>query len=156
MISDELLAFLEGGNSLSVGTRDAQLLPECARAIGLRVWNDRRHLSLFIPEGPGRRTLENLRDNGKLAIGVSFPPDHRTLQIKGQLVAMEAATSEDSAFVNQYVTQLAAVLDTVGLPVHIVERVNRHPCQRVDVLVQELYRQTPGPGAGSALDGRGP
>jgi len=151
-----VFAFLRGGNSLSVGTRDAQLLPECARAVGLRVWDDRRHVSLFVPEGPGRRTLENLRDNGRVAIAVSHPPDHRSLQIKGQLLSLSPVGAEDAKFVSAYVRQLAQVLDLLGLPSHIVERVNHAPCQRADLRVEELYQQTPGPGAGSVLDRRGP
>ena len=158
MISDEVLAFLRGGKSLVIGTRDEQLLSECARAVGLRAsaTGDRQHVSVFLAEPSSQRTLANLRDNGRIAIGLSHPPDHRSLQLKGRVTALVPATEDDLAFVKSYVAELAAVLDVVGVPARIIHRVNYLPCIRADVRVEEIYLQTPGPDAGSALGARVP
>jgi hypothetical protein len=156
VISDEVFAFLAGGKSIVVGSRDAQLLPECARAVGLRAWPDRRHVSVFLPLATSARTLENLRDNGRIAITVSNPPDHRTVQLKGTLHALAPASEEDVEAVRAYIAQVAAVLDVLGMPAQLVSRINGLPCVRADVRVGELFLQTPGPGAGMALGERAP
>lgn len=156
MISDDVLAFLRGGKSLVIGTRDEQLLSECARGVGLRAAEDRRHVSVFLAEASSRRTLANLRENGRIAIGLSHPPDHRSLQLKGRVTGLAPADDEDLLFVKNYVAELAEVLDVVGVPARITHRVNYLPCIKVEVLVEEIYLQTPGPDAGSTLGARVP
>jgi hypothetical protein len=156
VISEEVFAFLAGGKSLVVGTRDAQLVPEVARAVGLRVGPDRLHLSVFLPDAAAARTLHNLRENGRIAIAISNPPDHRSLQLKGQVTGLRPATEEDAAAVLAYVGQVSQVLDVLGLPAHLVARINCLPCTRAEVRVEEIFLQTPGPGAGSALGSRAP
>lgn len=157
VISDDVLSFLRGGKSLVIGTRDRDLLAESGRAVGLRVADeDRQHVSVFLPGPGGDRTLANLRDNGRIAIGLSHPPDHRSLQLKGRVVTLTQASDEDLAFVRGYIAELAQVLDVVGLPARVVARVNYLPCFRADVRVEEIYLQTPGPDAGSVLGGRAP
>ena len=156
MISDEVFAFLAGGKSVVVGTRDARLEPEVTRAVGLRADPDRRHVSVFLAAATAERTLRNLRDNGRIAIAVSNPPDHRALQLKGALADLRAATEEDAAAVLAYVAQVSQVLDVLGLPARLVSRLNCLPCTRAYVRVDEIFLQTPGPGAGSALGSRAP
>ena len=156
MISDEVLAFLHGGKSLVIGTRDKDLVSECARAVGLRAAPDRRHVSVFLSQPSSQRTLANLRDNGRIAIGLSHPPDHRSLQLKGSVTALVPATDEELTFVKAYVAELAAVLDVVGVPARIIQRVNYLPCVKAEVRVEEIYLQTPGPDAGTALGARTP
>jgi hypothetical protein len=156
VISDEVFAFLAGGKSMVVGTRDAQLLPEVTRAVGLRPWPDHRHVSVFLPDATGARALQNLRDNGRIAIALSNPPDHRSVQLKGQVIELVPGSEEDAAAVRAYVAQVALVLDVLGLPAHLVSRINCLPCTRAEVRVDEIFLQTPGPGAGSALGSRAP
>jgi hypothetical protein len=157
VISDDVLSFLRGGKSLVIGTRDQDLLAESGRAVGIRASaEDRQHVSLFLPQPGGERTLANLRANGRIAIGLSHPPDHRSLQLKGRVVTLTEASEDDLVFVRAYIGELSQVLDVVGLPARVVARVNYQPCLRADVRVEEIYLQTPGPDAGSVLGGRAP
>jgi hypothetical protein len=156
VISDDVFAFLTGGKSLVIGTCDKDLVPECARAVALAVAPDRKHVSVFLPEVVCGRTLDNLRESGRIAIGVSHPPDHRSLQLKGTLSKIEPASSEDLAFVRSYLHELSLLLDMVGLPANIVERLNYEPCLRAEVAVETIFLQTPGPDAGRLLTGAMP
>lgn len=156
MISDDVCAFLTGGKSLIIGTCDKDLVPECARAVALEVAPDRKHVSVYLPEVVCGRTFENLRANGSIAIGISHPPDHRSLQLKGSLRKIELATSAQLSFVQKYLHELSLSLDLVGLPANIVERLNYEPCMRADVAVEAIFLQTPGPDAGRALTGAMP
>jgi hypothetical protein len=156
VISDDVFAFLTGGKSLVIGTCDKDLVPECARAVALAVAPDRKHVSVFLPEVVCGRTLDNLRANGCIAIGVSHPPDHRSLQLKGTLRKIEPASGADLAFVQSYLHELSLLLDMVGLPANIVERLNYEPCLRAEVAVEAIFLQTPGPDAGRPLTGAMP
>jgi len=156
VISDNVFAFLSGGKSLVIGTCNKELVPESARAVGLRVGPDRQHVSVFLPEVVCARTLENLREGGRIAIGVSHPPDHRSLQLKGKVRGLMQATPADLAFVEGYLHELSALLDMVGLPANLIERLNYRPCVRAEVEVEGIFLQTPGPDAGRALTGTMP
>ena len=156
MISDDVFAFLTGGKSLVIGTCDAALVPECARAVALRCAPDRRHVSVFLPEVVCARTVANLRDNGSIAIGISHPPDHRSLQLKGVLKKLAPAMPDDLPFVQRYLHELSQSLDLVGMPANIVERLNYLPCLCAEVEVEAIFLQTPGPDAGRALTGAMP
>lgn len=153
MISDNVFAFLTGGKSLVVGTCDKDLVPECARAVALRCEPDRRHVSVFLPEVVCCRTLANLRTNGAIAVGVTNPPDHRSLQLKGVLTKLAPALPDELGFVQSYLHELSISLDLVGLPANIVERLNYRPCLRAEFAVEAIFLQTPGPDAGRVLTG---
>jgi hypothetical protein len=109
-----------------------------------------------LPDATGARALQNLRDNGRIAIALSNPPDHRSVQLKGQVIELVPGSEEDALAVRAYVAQVAQVLDVLGLPAHLVSRINCLPCTRAEVRVDEIFLQTPGPGAGSALGSRAP
>jgi hypothetical protein len=153
LISDDVFAFLTGGKSLVIGTCDKDLVPECARAVALWVAPDRKNVNVFLPEVVCARTLENLRANGCIAIGVSHPPDHRSLQLKGSLRQIAPATPDELLFVQSYLQELSLSLDLVGLPANVIERLNYRPCLRADVALEAIFLQTPGPDAGRALTG---
>jgi hypothetical protein len=153
VISDDVFAFLTGGKSLVVGTCDKDLVPECARAVALRCEPDRRHVSVFLPEVVCGRTLDNLRANGAIAVGVTHPPDHRSLQLKGVLTKLSPASPDELAFVQGYLHELSLSLDIVGLPANIIERLNYRPCLRAEFAVEAIFLQTPGPDAGRVLTG---
>ena len=61
MITPELAAFLESGVSVLVGTRDARLVSECQRALGVRVEPDGQHFVVFVPRAVGERIVELVR-----------------------------------------------------------------------------------------------
>jgi hypothetical protein len=156
VISDDVFGFLTGGKSLVIGTCDKDLVPECVRAVALECAPDRKHVSVFLPEVVCGRTLDNLRANGSIAIGISNPPDHRSLQLKGTLIKLAPATPDELTFVQRYLHELGQLLDLVGLPANIVERLNYQPCVRAEVAVEAIFLQTPGPDAGRALTGAMP
>jgi hypothetical protein len=151
VISAELKAFLESGISVLIGTRDRDAVPECARAVGARVDAGGDELTVFLPEATSAACLEHLRANGRIAVCVSRPADHRSIQIKGRAHSIRRASAEERAFVERYVAALARTLTFVGLPERLTLRIAHWPCQAVSVRVESLYLQTPGPEAGTPL-----
>lgn len=151
MIDSELAAFLQSGLSMVVGTRDADLRPEVARAVGLRVEAEGAEATVFVPVSTGADTLANLEANGRIALTCSRPADHRTLQLKGAVLEIRAADERDRGDIERYRQELAGVLGYVGVPPRLTGRVQAWPCHAVRFRVEALFQQTPGPDAGAAL-----
>jgi hypothetical protein len=151
VISAELKTFLESGISVLVGTRAGEGIPDCARAVGAQVGADGTELAVFLPETTGATCLEHLRDNGRIAVCVTRPADHRSIQIKGSARSIRPAKAHERAFVESYLAELAKTLAGVGLPERLTLRVAHWPCQVVCVRVESLFLQTPGPEAGTPI-----
>jgi len=148
-ISPELAEFLESGISIQVGSRDARLTPEVARAFGARVEAGGREVTLFLPVATAGRTLANARENGRLAVCFSAI-DHRSYQVKGRLKAVREADERDRAAIERYRAALAQIYGVVGMPPRLTYRIRHWPAHAVCIEVEALFLQTPGPGAGVA------
>ena len=153
MIGAELKEFLESGISVLVGSRDRLLVPEAIRGFGLRVEADGRELVVFVPDAWGGRTLANLRDNGRIAVGAARPRDHRSVQIKGSVVEIRPGDDDDRALLEGYRERLVDHFGAIGFPPRILHRLAAWPCHAVRLAVEALFEQTPGPRAGTPLAG---
>jgi hypothetical protein len=147
----ELLDFLESGVSLLVGTRDARLRPACTRAMGVRADRARPAVTLFVPEVAAPRMLANLDDNGRIAVTVSRPIDHRSIQLKGRCTGHRPAEPGERALQERYLAAYFEALRSVGLPLRLLRRFVWWPSVAVEFEVDSLYEQTPGPSAGRPL-----
>jgi hypothetical protein len=150
-LTDDLIDFLQSGVSILVATRDAQLRPQCLRAMGATVDRARGIATLLLPEAVAEKTLAKLRDNGFIAITFSRPVDHRSIQLKGKCSGMRPCTDEERAMQERYRAAFAEQLQVVGLPRAISMQVRCTPSVAVDVTIAELFEQTPGPGAGRRI-----
>lgn len=153
MIPSELVDFLQTGPSLQVGTRDAERMPECTQAVGHRVSPDRRVIRVLVPRATGARTVANARAFPRVALVASHPLTHRSVQLKGDAIAVAEAPEDDRAAVDAYLGAHGPVLGFVGVPLSVVKRVAVWPAWAIDVAVTDLFEQTPGPGAGERLGG---
>lgn len=151
MIGSQLQQFLESGVSVLVGTRDRLLVPEAIRAFGLRVAADGRELEVFVPGVWAARTLANLRHNGRVAVAAARPADHRSVQVKGAVVAIRDGDAADAAEIERYRELLVLDFAAIGYPPRILHRLNARPCHVVRLRVEALFEQTPGPRAGVPL-----
>ena len=150
----ELVAFAEEGVSLLVGTANRDLVPDCVRAVGLRVWEDASTLTVFLPAATAADTIANLRDNPRLAVTVSHIPSHRTMQIKGSVLAIREGGEDDHYFATRYRAALAEDLAFIGMPPANTLRLGIWPVWAVDVAMEQVFAQTPGPQAGVRLTSR--
>lgn len=157
MIDADLANFLQSGLSIVVGTRDADLAPEVARAVGARIDPDGAAATVFVPVATGARTRANLEANGRISVTFSRPADHRTIQIKGGVCELRAADEREREEIERYRAALTAALGYFGVPARLTARIEHWPCHAVRFRVEAVYQQTPGPGAGGALvSGPGP
>lgn len=149
-IPPELVEFLESGIGVLVGSRDARLQPEVARAFGASIGAGGRELTVFLPVATSARTLANAHENGRLAVCFSAT-DHRSYQIKGRLADVRTADEEDRRAVERYRAALAQHYGHVGMPPLLTYRITHWPAHAVRLAVEAVFLQTPGPGAGGAL-----
>lgn len=151
MITPELARFIESGISVLVGTRDARLRPDCVRAAGVRADAAAGTLAVFLPQATAARALANLADNGRIAVTVTRAVDHRSLQIKGGAIEIRPASTEEKAFIERYLEQLAVDWGHVGVPRRSTRAMNFWPAFTVRLRAETLFEQTPGPDAGHSL-----
>ncbi|HKX45324.1 MAG TPA: pyridoxamine 5'-phosphate oxidase family protein, partial [Planctomycetota bacterium] len=152
-LSPELAQFVQSGLSIQVGTRSASLLPEAVRAVGARVEEGGAEVTVFVPAATGARTVANARENGRIAVCFARIEDHKTIQLKGTVVAAEPARDADRELVDRYRGGIAKSLAFFGLPQRLTYRIAHWPAHALRFRVESVYVQTPGPGAGEPLPG---
>jgi hypothetical protein len=155
LLSAEDLALLNQGLSVSVASRDARNIPNMVRAVGHRVERS-GEVTVFLSRVDGRGVLEDLRDNGAIAVVFSQPSTARTVQLKGTGVAIATASAADFAAVARCREALAADLANAGFSREFALRLLDAPDEyivAVRFLPRSAFDQTPGPRAGAPLAG---
>lgn len=148
-LPDDLVAHVQDGVSLLTGTCSPELVPESVRSAGVRVWPSACQLTVFLPKATAEIAIVNLRDNGRIAITASRIETHRTVQMKGKVLAIrDASAEEDHALVVRYAAGLRKALDWVGIPEGVTRGLTLWPAWAVDVEIEHVFAQTPGPLAG--------
>jgi hypothetical protein len=147
----ELVTFTEGGVSILVGTCTRDLQPEAMRGMGLRVWPGASQLTVLLPAATGVRSIANLRDNPRIAITIAHIPSHKTIQIKGNVLAIRDGDAGERELATRYREQFSDDLAFVGQPAANTLRLGIWPCYAVDVDITVVYAQTPGPVAGNKM-----
>jgi hypothetical protein len=149
-IGAELAAFMESGVSITVGTCDGRGRPSCAWAMGASVDRARGTVTVLVPTATSARIARDVADQSRVAITFSRPLDHKSLQVKGRAQHRDAIESE-RAIAERYRAAFTEHLDCAGWPRSAVRRITYWPCVALEVEVEELFEQTPGPRAGERL-----
>lgn len=154
MIPGKIVRFLEQhANVAFAGTRDRDLVPHGHRVSGWRVGADHRTITAFVPEAFTPHLLEALRGNGALALTIDEFPSHETYQFKGRYLRHRAVEPEDLELVDRIRSRFFKSLKPVFVdaPEDVLKAYVLRPSLAVEFDVQEIYLQTPGPGAGTRL-----
>ncbi len=151
MIPPDILTLLETGVSIVVGTRDADLMPECTRAWGIRIGKDRASVTIFLTETVSAQSLRNLQDNGLIAISCTRPTDHVACQLKGRVRRIRPATARDQQAIVDWQREFVGELVAVGVPAELGDAWITGPAVAVEVDVTDVFHQTPGPGTGEKV-----
>jgi hypothetical protein len=151
LIDPATVEFLESGCSLLVGTATPDGEPVAARGWGCRVV-DAGPLRLRVLLGEDDvRGIEHARVGDLVAVTATSLRTLRSVQLKGSLAAIEAATPDDDALGARYRALFfgdAAATD--GRDPGLLERMTPGAHVTWSVEVREVYDQTPGPTAGAA------
>lgn len=145
--------FLKRGLCVLVATRDASLMPHCVTGSTVIFTGPGRGVVL-LPLFESAPALANLRANGAIAVLVEEPTTHRGIQMKGRSLALREATAPELKQAAEFVARTKAELSTIGFAPTVLERMNFMPCTAVEFAVEQVFEQTPGPGAGRAVEAR--
>ena len=154
LLDEAHAAFLCGGVSLVMGTRDRANRPDLVRALGCRVSADRRRVTVIVSAEQAAAALADLRDNRAVALVASQPSTHRTLQLKGFDAAIAAASEQDRILADRYRAALAAELQLIAFGAPFAEALLASDADEllaVSFTPEHAFDQTPGPAAGAPL-----
>lgn len=152
MLSEEPIARqIAPGRSVLVGTVDPSGWPASCRGVGLRLDPDRQGFTVYVPVATAAEAVANIATNGRIAVVSSDPLSHETLQLKGRIRAVRIAGADEEPVVRACVERFADVLDQAGLPRGVTRSVACWPAFAVDVAVEAVFDQTPGPRAGALV-----
>lgn len=152
LINQELAAFMASPVMIILGTRDASLAPEIARAVGAVVRREEGCVDLMVTEWQWPGTVANVRANGQLAATFARPSDYVSYQVKGHATAVPA-TAEHTTLARRYMESMVSTLGGLGLEQRIVAPwlVDRYLVV-LRLSVAEIFVQTPGAKAGQLIE----
>ncbi len=153
LLSEANAAFIQRFTSMNVAGRDAQNRPALARGLGIRVSPDRRTFTVFLSITHSSQVLKCLHENGDIAVVVTRPRTHETLQFKGRVREIVPLSDEDRAEMTAYQDSLAEELGSFGCRREFTCQLLAGSEHAVAVVFEpvEMFDQTPGPKAGRKL-----
>jgi hypothetical protein len=137
--------------SILVGTVDPSGIPACCRAHALVSADGLANVTVYLPLVTGQTTFANVATTRRLAVVASYPPDHSTVQLKGTTTAARLARDDELPMIREHLERFGDVLESLGIPKAVLRRLTCWPAYAIDMRVEEVYEQTPGPRAGVRL-----
>jgi hypothetical protein len=156
------VAFLEAGNALIVATVAPDGEPHASRGWGFTVLGGdcpegsvcRGRLLLEAADG---RAIDNAATVGSIAVTAANPLTFKSIQLKGRVESLEMPTAADDERAQRYADEFfAAIMETDSTPRPLLERMLPVAFVPATVVIDDVYDQTPGPGAGAPTQGIGP
>ena len=144
---------MASGVVVYVATRDADLWPESTLAMGAKAECDRGIVTVYVPSVLAGPTQKNLGDNGEVAVTMTRPSDHKSIQVKGKARAIRECGEADRELLAVRRSAQVEQFAGVGIPRELTRRVVFWPSVAIEIDVREVYSQTPGPRAGEPLPG---
>jgi hypothetical protein len=148
MGAELLLGFTGEGFSIIVGSVDAEGRPATCRAIALKADDQLTRLTVYLPVATAHETIANIATTQRLAVAAAHPLDHSSVQFKGSTRGVRLAGEEETSFIQSRLEQFTSHLELFGIPQSLLKRINHWPAYAVDMNIEQLFDQTPGPNAG--------
>ena len=145
---------IAGGVSIIVAGRDAEHETTVSRAVGCRMAEDGRRITVFLSAARSGALLADVRANGHVAVVFSEPTTHRAIQLKGTDATVVPLEADDPHLLAAYRSRLAARVAPLGFSELFVRTLlNVVPGDVVAIAFTPsgAFSQTPGPKAGSPL-----
>ncbi len=142
---------LDPGMSVVVGTVDAAGTPVSCRGLALTSADDLATLTVYVPLATSQETIANVATTHRIAVTATYPLDNSSIQMKGLASAARLARDDEAPSVRAGLESFSDVLETIGIPKRVTKGINWWPAFAIEMRVQEIYEQTPGPKAGTRI-----
>jgi hypothetical protein len=157
VLAPETISLLEGGCGVIIGTVGPDGAPHVSRGWGITVVSTDPVEMRVLLDVDDAVAVRNLRATGRVAVTGG---DIRTLdaiQFKGEAARVETATDGDRLRAAQYTDDFFGNISAVdGTPLDLLRGLGARDYAACVVRVEELYDQSPGPGAGTRVSGPTP
>jgi hypothetical protein len=154
VIPDRVVEFLHGPVYIQIGSRDAALRPAHTTAVGAVVHDDRVTVTVFVPTARAERLLRDLKENGRIAIGAGYV-SHEAYQLKGTYISSRPTDDAERAHQEAYLAARYRCALEAGYPEALARPFclgfAHAPGVAITFRTEEVFLQTPGPGAGTRL-----
>jgi len=150
----DLVAMMARGVSVIVASRDAALRPNLMRAVGSRVEEDGRTITVYLSRRQSRQVVQDLAATGNIAVVFSEPSTHRSVQLKASRLDMRNADAQDTAVLERYRVAMEREIQQVGFAPPLTRAMLAHRLEDVVAVrftPEQAFDQTPGPRAGTPL-----
>lgn len=151
--ASELMAMIDSGAGLVVGTVSPDGEPRADRAWAAAVVDEQGRRVRFVMSADDPAVMRNL-ETGAVSLTGAEVLTYQSIQLKGRPVVVEPPTADDVDAVRvQSGTFFDAVHRVDGNPLEALWRMLPLQMVAVEMIVEETFDQTPGPGAGATIDG---
>jgi hypothetical protein len=155
LIEPEVAELLESPCSLLVASVSATGVPEATRGWGVELLGPDR-VRVLLPAN-AERTLANLERGRRLALTSTHFVSNVSWQLKGRAVTLEPATAADRIRHDAFCSGCTAILHLAdGAPEDTIRRLIPPEIVACEMLVEQVFDQTPGPEAGARVAPVGP
>jgi hypothetical protein len=154
LIGADHAAFMQGGVSVVVASRNFALVADVVRGCGCRVSRDRRRVTVLVEPGRASGLLEDIRSNGAIAVVFSEPSTHRTIQLKGTDAIAVPVTAADRRVAERHLGAWVEELVSIGYAADFAAAVRGRADAGLTAITftpTSAFEQTPGPAAGAQL-----
>jgi hypothetical protein len=144
------------GVSVIVSSCAPDLTPSVMRAVGSRVDDDGRLITVYMCRSQSAQLLKDVALSARLAAVFSQPSTHRTVQLKTRTARLREATAEDEPALQHYLQGMERELTSIGFAAVYARAMLTYRLDDVVAIefVPELaFDQTPGPRAGQPITG---
>jgi hypothetical protein len=142
---------LEAGTSVLVGTVDTRGIPSCCRASAITSDDELKTVAIYLPIATSQQIIKDIATTHRVAVASTQVIEHVSIQLKGTANTARLARDDEAALVEQRYRAFADVLFKIGLPRRLTQSVVHWPAFVVEMRVEEIFEQTPGPNAGARL-----
>jgi hypothetical protein len=156
LLDEANAALIQGGVSITAGSRTAENVPVMARAFGCRVSANRQTITLLFYTPSAEEFLEGIRGSKQIAVVFSKPSTHHTIQLKGNDAVVVPERKADIKVAEQYIQAFVDHLRPLGYPEPLVRALFQFETDKLTAVTftpSEAFSQTPGPRAGEPLKG---
>jgi hypothetical protein len=142
---------LAEGMSIIVASVDSRGMPSCCRGLALKSDDELATATVYVPMAVSRTVIADVATTGRIAVASTYPIDNSSIQLKGRTRTARVAREDEASFVRHRFNAFGDVLETLGIPPAVSSRAPVWPAFAIDLTVEEIYDQTPGPRAGTRL-----
>ena len=151
MLDERVRRCLAPGTSVLVATVDAQGIPSCCRAVALTSADDLKSVAVYLPIATSQQIIQDIATTHRMAVAVTHMVEHFSTQLKGTAHAARLARDDEAALVESRQQAFGDVIHGLGVPRRLTRSLAHWPAFVIDMGVEDVFEQTPGPKAGSRI-----